>query len=110
MSAGFGSDLSVDIKALVGEMPDTPCESPNHNNPVHSEIHDDGPATHYFMMMHECRWRGKGDIYAGCAALAARIGGLPGRIKWINCLDCGVQSIPREGWVRLVGPIAGGGA
>jgi hypothetical protein len=67
--------------------------------------HDDGPATHYMQMMHECSWIGKGEIYAGCTKTAKRAESNMERI--INCNDCGTSGIQPGQWIRTVGPIEG---
>jgi hypothetical protein len=95
----------VDVTALVGEMPDQPCESANHGHPdpVLGVNHDDGPATHYLQMMHECSWIGAGEIYAGCTKTAGKASYR--MTRKVNCMDCGTRDIPPGEWIRVVGPI-----
>jgi hypothetical protein len=101
MSTEIG--LELDVLALVGEMPDQPCESAYHTEPEAKGIwHDDGPATHYLQMVHECSWMAEGEIYAGCALSAANARRVEGRP--IHCSSCGNHLLPGE-WVRVVGPI-----
>lgn len=103
MSVDAGTE--TDIWALVGDLPAQPCESVNHGHPILGDNHDDGPATHYLQMMHECSWMGKGEIYAGCAKTAARAAYNSGRK--ISCRDCGTKGLVYGGWIRVVGPIEG---
>jgi hypothetical protein len=102
----MSTELDLDLRTLVGEIPAQPCESANHGHPTLGVNHDDGPATHYLQMMHECSWMPKGDIYAGCQKTATRAA--LNMTRDINCMDCGTRSILPGEWIRVVGPIGNG--
>lgn len=93
-------DLEVDFDLLTSEMEAPPCESPHHNAPRTS--HDDGEATHYMLIGHEC-YGPVGQIIAVCASYA-RYWGRDAR--YLSCVWCG-SGLTREMQNKVLGPIAG---
>lgn len=114
MSAGFGSDLGsgvavdVSVEELVGEMVEIPCESRSHGEG--RPYHDEGPARWYVLLMHDCTWRAKGEIYAACETLALHIGmgGDRPDARGRRCMSCGTVTETTDELVKVVGRIGGG--
>lgn len=67
MTVQAGIELDLDIAALIGEMPEVPCESPHHGK---MPSHHHGEATHYGRTNHKCEARASGKVVAVCKPFA----------------------------------------
>lgn len=98
MTVQAGTELDLDLAALVGQMPTVPCESPSHNKAPRSHR---GAATHYATVTHECLGP-VGQVIAICAPYAK----ICAEILWedAECTWCGADLDAGEG-VQVIGPI-----
>jgi hypothetical protein len=81
MTVQAGTELDLDLAAMVGEMEAPPCEHSQHEARI-GKSHNDEPATHYARGHCECF--GTTEIYAICPGFAAWIpSGVP-----IRCAKC----------------------
>lgn len=92
--------LDVDLGLLVGELPAEPCDTPGHALLV--DVHDDGPATHYWNWHKPC----------GCAetVVVARCAAFTNLLLANGGMECGVCSKPgptglAQDFYTLIGPI-----
>lgn len=104
MSAGTA--VETDISALVGESEELACESPMHTDPmgIASGTHAEGPATHYLVMAHDCGWGTKGEVFAGCAALAKAVSDIVADDR-VRCGTCWQTFPDPSQWMYIVGQV-----
>ena len=92
-------DVGIDFDLIADEFAQA-CESPHHGRVDSS--HDDGPATHYMLIGHEC-YGPVGGILAVCHAYMKHWTTIP---RFSSCFWCGRSLDPTE-QNRILGPIGG---
>jgi hypothetical protein len=93
--------LDLDLAALMGELPDVPCESLGHNSGRHPENHS-GPAAYYARVI--CVGCGMNTIKAYCEAFAVWVSS-PNPAHYVEC-ECG-QVDPASEVITVLGPVNG---
>lgn len=102
------TEAEVLLMLDLNDMPALPCESISHADPRWAHMHNDGPATHYAQIRHDCvGGRKKGEIYAVCAKRAARLMWLEATGRSVRCVTCGGRFERSWDWTMIVGPIRG---
>lgn len=90
--------LDIDLSLLVGEMEDMACEHSQHNHGT--EMHDDGPATHYIKGLHHCFQQ---KVYAACSLFSQYV---ENDSMTIICRSCMTVDRARE-MLQVVGKVGG---
>lgn len=99
MTVQAGTELDLDIAALVGEMEAPPCESAHHCNPRY--VNHEGEATHYVQSFHPCNGP-VGRITARCTPAAEAIQSAAQELA--KCEQCGDIG-PLSKFLIVIGPI-----
>ena len=112
MGRGWGAPenlVTPEAEVLTMELPELGCESTTHGDPRYQGFHDEGPATHYAKIMHDCdAGHPRGTVYPVCRMLAQSIMSREAEGLGVICLNCHEHFTDVTEWVVIVGKISRG--
>lgn len=95
-------DLDADVRTLVGELPEVPCDEPTHfENPMHG-----GPGTHYVQWLHGCGYP-VGTVLVLCEPMTLVLARYLATGREGTCRQCRRSGLWSE-ILRIIGPIKDG--